>query len=620
MFSGKTKWIWTGDKSHKDEYAEFVVNFQCLSDKKTTLKIACDGIYSVYTNRELVAFSACADYPWYKFYDEIDITKHCKEENEIKIVVWHLGLDSQTYINDKAGVIFEIVSGGKTVEYSNKNTLSRTMNEYKNGYCKTITRQLGLSFLYDNTVIKNGYTKSVEVDKTYDLHKRNIKGLKLCERLPINIIEKENSVIIDMGKEVAGFLDIDIGSPESQKLLIAYGEHLEDGSVRRIIGERDFSVEMIAKRGNNKYLNPLRRIAGKYIEIFSESEIKINYIGIRPVEYPIEEKKIQFNDRLTQRIYDTSVYTLKCCMHEHYEDCPWREQALYTMDSRNQMLCGYYAFKDGNKDYARHNLILIAKGLRKDGLLSLCFPTGIDIPIPFFSLVYLIQVYEYIYYTKDESILDEVGEVIKRIFLTFANRVEENGLIPTFPYPCWNFYEWAEESNNEWQITRTKDDKDVESYDLILNCMYIYAAGYYGKLFNEEVNVEKSKAAIKGTFYNGKTYKLSTLTEKSSQLGNSLAILIGLGDKNLAERITQGKEMIQATLSMRAFVYDALLTFGDKYKGYILSDIKEKYKMMLDAGATTFWETEKGAADFDGAGSLCHGWSALPIYYFQLLK
>ena len=72
-----------------------------------------------------------------------------------------------------------------------------------------------------------------------------------------------------------------------------------------------------------------------------------------------------------------------------------------------------------------------------------------------------------------------------------------------------------------------------------------------------------------------------------------------------------------ATLSMRAFLYDALLTFGDKYKGYILSDIKEKYKKMLNAGATSFWETEKGATVFDGAGSLCHGWSALPIYYLN---
>ena len=102
-----------------------------------------------------------------------------------------------------------------------------------------------------------------------------------------------------------------------------------------------------------------------------------------------------------------------------------------------------------------------------------------------------------------------------------------------------------------------------------------------------------------------------------NKLGNSLAILVGLGDEELAERVIREKEIISATLSMRAFVYDALLAFGDKYKNFILQDIRERYGKMLKSGATTFWETEKGEYDFDGAGNLCHGWSAIPIYYLS---
>lgn len=37
---------------------------------------------------------------------------------------------------------------------------------------------------------------------------------------------------------------------------------------------------------------------------------------------------------------------------------------------------------------------------------------------------------------------------------------------------------------------------------------------------------------------------------------------------------------------------------------------------MLKRGADTFWETDKGADDFSRAGSLCHGWSAVPVYMF----
>ena len=78
-------------------------------------------------------------------------------------------------------------------------------------------------------------------------------------------------------------------------------------------------------------------------------------------------------------------------------------------------------------------------------------------------------------------------------------------------------------------------------------------------------------------------------------------------------------DVISVSLSMNGFFYQALLSVEEKYKDYVISDIEEKYGYMLDNGATTFWETIKGAEDFGGAGSLCHGWSALPIYWLDKL-
>jgi hypothetical protein len=73
---------------------------------------------------------------------------------------------------------------------------------------------------------------------------------------------------------------------------------------------------------------------------------------------------------------------------------------------------------------------------------------------------------------------------------------------------------------------------------------------------------------------------------------------------------------------MRGFKYDALLRIDDKcYSSYVLEDIRKVYLKLLAEDATSFWETEDGAAAFGNAGSLCHGWSALPIYYLhKLLK
>ncbi len=614
----KAKWIWINGENNQDEYGEFISTFTVLNDEKVIVNLSSDSVYNLFVNGDLVAFSNCSDFPWFKYYDEIDITKYCKEQNELKVVVWYSGLDTQTYITDKAGVIFEVEQNGKVLAYSSKETKCRKMIEYKNGYKKLLTLQLGYSFLYDGRDFVKEYTKSVEVEKQSKLHKRPIKLLRLEDKSACKIIKQDKSVLVDIGKETAGFLEFDIESETEQKLTITYGEHIVDGGVRRNIGIRDFSLEYIAKKGKNVYTNTIRRIAGRYIEIFSESPIKVNYLGIRAVNYPLTVNGKKFNDELTQKIYDTCIDTLRLCIHEHYEDCPWREQALYTMDSRNQMLCGYYVFE--GTEYQRYNLGLIAKSIRDDGLLAICAPSGLDVPIPFFSLCYILEVYEYVKYTKDTDFIEEIKDVLTKIIKTFEGKLDENNLITSFPYPYWNFYEWADESNNEWQITRTATDKNVVSYDLILNCMYVYVGQMYNELLNENIEVEKVKKSIEKVFKNGEVYRLSNLTEKSSQLGNSLAILIGLGGKKLAEKIVKGDGMISATLSMRAFVYDALLKTDKEYKKYILNDIKERYGKMLNSGATSFWETEKGEADFDGAGSMCHGWSAIPIYYFNILK
>ena len=83
--------------------------------------------------------------------------------------------------------------------------------------------------------------------------------------------------------------------------------------------------------------------------------------------------------------------------------------------------------------------------------------------------------------------------------------------------------------------------------------------------------------------------------------------------ESLCDKMLHDSSMTQISLSMRCFLYDALLIVNrEKYTPVILSDIERIYKPMLESGSTTVWETELGESDFSGAGSLCHGWSAMP--------
>ena len=86
-------------------------------------------------------------------------------------------------------------------------------------------------------------------------------------------------------------------------------------------------------------------------------------------------------------------------------------------------------------------------------------------------------------------------------------------------------------------------------------------------------------------------------------------------DRASVEQAILSEKLIRTSLSMTIFTYEALLQNPANRK-YVLAEMQKVWSKMLAAGAQTFWETEYGGWDFGGSTSLCHGWSAVPIYIF----
>ncbi len=626
-------WIWSNSNPKSDEYSEFYDKFD-HSEGPIVLSISSDSNYAVYINGELAAWGQYADFPYDKIYDEIDVTKYCRKgRNHLAVIVWYYGIDStQVYYPGKAGLIYELISNSVIVCKSDKDTLSRLSKAYISHREKLITSQLGLSFFYNAALEDNwmsgelkGFSKAVVVEQKLPLRKRPCKKLILHPRISGKEIIKYNdtNIIFDLKKEVVGFLEFRLISESEQYIEISYGEHLDEGHVPQKIEDRDFSVTYYAKKGENLYLNPFRRLGCRYLEIYSKLPVTIKQIGIAPTVYEVNEKERPKLNIIQNNIYDMCVETLKLCMHEHYEDCPWREQALYTMDSRNQMLCGYYAF--GEYEFPRSNLELISKDNRDDGLLSICYPIKKDFVIPSFSLYYIIECREYLEYSNDKEFIKTIYPKLQNIIDTFINRID-NGLVSQFEGDkYWNFYEWRCGLDGVCRYSKP---------DLILNSLLSYSLqnmDIISEILEMEQKyteiIERLNSNIMKTFWddNKKLFYDFADDQSFSQLGNSLAILCNAVQKNnasdLSEAIIKNVNITKITLSMKFFLYDALLKVDrDKYSSYIIEDIEKVYMPMIESGGNTVWETEYGANDFNGAGSLCHGWSALPIYYFHLLK
>jgi len=622
------KWIWNKEEYTKDDYSEFT-GFFMSSGKETVINISADSNYAIYLNNKFVDSTG---YSSFKGTPVIDTVKLKAKDglNDIKILVYYNGNDTfSNYYKDVPGLCFDVIEEGKIVLSSSEKILSRRSKTFINNQCKIITPQLGYRFFYDanNEKDESGFDKSVVIEKSRNFEYRENQKLDILKEVDSKIIVKEDDyIIVDLLKEQTGFIKLDFTSKKKQRMIVSFGEHIVDSRVRRIIDNRDFSFEYTAKKGRNIFFNPLRRLGLRYIEIEFQEEIDVNYIGLIPTMYPFKKKKYVINDELRQKIYDTSVYTLECCYHEHYEDCPWREQSFYTMDSRNQILCGYYAFR--NLEQVKSSLNLILKDNREDNLLSLCFPISWLYTIPSFSLHFFRAIEEYLKYTKDTELVERAYPKLVSILSAFTKNMNDEGLVCNFKgEDSWNFYEWKEHL----------DFPKVEN-DIILNSLYILALESLNNIaktmgYDDDYSkmIERVRIASYNKFYDKKAglFIFSKEDPVYSELANALAVLTGIASKNESKYIAltlTGKnlrnsyDIIPMTLSMKCFLYDALLKVDKIYESYILNDIDKTYKKMLDDGATTFYETELGEKDFDGAGSLCHGWSALPIYYYQLFK
>lgn len=618
----RARWIWIEESAGADEYGEFVARFDA-DEGQSVCRVSCDGDYTLWINGAYVASNQYGDYEHYKIYDELDVTPYIKVgENELHLLVWHIGENSLRYACAAAGVIFEVEQGGNILLVSDESVLCRKSAAYKSGYRKKITSQLGFSFLYDSRLEGEGELKcATPIVKNCEFFARPIDKLTLLPLKEGKILKSEgNYYLVDLGEETLGLVSMDFFSDTEQKITVCWGEDLQDGHVRRRIGPRDFSLEYIATVGENSYANYMLRLGCRYIELYAEEPITLRHLGLIPQIYPAKGKAFWGEDALDRRIYELCVRTLKLCMMEHYVDTPWREQSLYAFDSRNQMLCGYRAFEGGNAEYARSNLLLISKDRRPDELLSICYPSGSDLAIPSFSLYYFTAIREYLDFTGDLSLIEEVYPKLISVFGAFsANRRDR--LVCRFGGAShWNFYDWS----RYLEGNLGKDDKPVP--DLMINCLFIMAlenlrviSERAGKPFDYEKILAESRKATEKAFYDEQkdAYSLTVGGGEFTTLGNAMAVLAGVArdPAELCRRITE-KEFSECSLSMKCFEYDALIRTDEaRWRPYILAEIRENYGKMLGAGATSVWETIDGASAFGNAGSLCHGWSAVPICY-----
>jgi len=440
-------------------------------------------------------------------------------------------------------------------------------------------------------------------------------------------------MVLDLGREEVGLLVVRLEAPAGTVVDIGHGEHLDDGRVRMSCGYRNFADRYICKDGLNEFTFPFRRMGARYIQVHLsgfQTPVKIDYIGMTPTELPLEiEGRFKTHDSQANRMRDIAGRTLKLCMHEHYEDSPWREQSLYAFDSRNQALYGYYCF--GNYDFAQASIDLLGRGIRDDGLLRLTAPGNAGVTIPIFSLVWISELAEHWLHSGSPVLFRKfAGQVQSMLELVFQRQDAATSLyrIPVGE-GMWNFYEWMAglaggDAANAPEILHSPFNlfllEALRSYSWMLR-----EAGQEDAAASIADKAQVLRNAVFREFWDSETGALATYRDGGQRrhfcdLVQVLALKTGVvpakSRPRILERIYSGK-LISMTLSSLLYQWLAMMDGDETARGFCADTIARNFEPMVFQGASSFWETQLGSSDFSNAGSLCHGWSALPAYHYH---
>jgi len=428
-------------------------------------------------------------------------------------------------------------------------------------------------------------------------------------------------VIVDLGKEMAGFVCLELEAEPGTCFEVAYGEHLDDGRVRAYVGGRNFAFSYTAGSGRKCFTHWFKRVACRYLELHArtKSAFTLYHLSVLPAEYPLTVMPYPqgMEDLLAKRIYDLSVETLKLCMHEHYEDCPWREQAMYAMDSRNQALAGFYAF--GEYDFPRACWQLFEPALRPDGMFPLTIPSRHPTAIPSFTLAWVIGCQELVSYGGEKYNI--FLPTMRTVLDSFSARVKNGILWTPEEKQYWNYFEWAD------GLSGNNGQRNLSQQNAALTLFFYAALRSYDTVCPDGRYAAVASAVreqFHNTFWNEKAAAYCTVSQSEhyTELVQSLALWCGLVPQELAAGLRRrladrANPWVKTTLSHYVYKIDALMMEPETYYSAVNRDIMDIWGNMALSGATSLWETADGGHAFKKAGSLCHGWSAAPIYFWH---
>ena len=406
---------------------------------------------------------------------------------------------------------------------------------------------------------------------------------------------------------------------------IAYAESLFDGEGKRTdrnpfpggsIGENGYA-DLVCFAGTEMEFRPFWYRSGRFVELrFELSEPVELELSFDFLAYPLTRKRPfrSPGDPALERIMETAWHTVRCCAHEHYEDCPYWEQMQYTGDTRIQALISYIGAEDGR--LGRQAIRQFDESRIASGLTMSRYPSNFRQVIPEFSLFWILMIEDYSSFFHDGEVVREHWHGIRDVLDWFDSRKTDSGLIG--PVGEWNVSDWVP----EWRGGRSDRGEALPETLLNLICAEACrAAADLAPLADTDGSMyaERRRAlldAVNRFCYSPDDRLYTDVPGRPwfSQHVNAWAVLAGAAgrerENGLADAVMNDSRLSQCTLYFSFYLLEMMRRLKRRED---FRRLLNRWERCLEQGFTTFPE-----CPWIDTRSDCHGWSAGPFY--QILK
>lgn len=434
-------------------------------------------------------------------------------------------------------------------------------------------------------------------------------------------------LLLDLGEQNCGYWTFDLWAEPGVTVDLAAVEYIApDGRIQFPWGNRNV-LRYVTREGRNQYIS-LKRRSGRYVFLTlrnHKTPVRIRHVGLIESTYPVAYRGwFRCSDARLNEIWEISARTLKLCMEDTFTDCPLYEQTHWVGDARNEALLAYGVF--GAHDLARRCIRLTAESLERFPIAGCQTPSSWDVLIPAWSFLWGISTWDYYWETGDRDWLREVYPAVIRNLEGAARFVNDRDL---FSAPFWNFFDWVNLDQGHQTVLHNTllligaidaarrqaevlQDADRETW---LRGFRERLLRGVQRLWNEERGAYADAIRDDGS-----------ISPVHSQHTSFLALLYDAVPPEhraaaLRNLTNPPPDLVQVGSPFAAlYLYEALEKYG--LGDRILTEIYRHYLPMLEAGATTVWESFPTGTTGGGrfpTRSHCHAWSSAPVYFLNRL-